>query len=93
MIDEAEARERLIALLDDMLAAANAPEARTVTVTRERRDRFTVSFSALPGRTFGPWSFAETVRDLQVSALLTAREARDLVLDADASGITRRLES
>lgn len=58
----------------------------TVTITRKRRDRFVVTFSALPGRTFGPWNFAETVRDLRVSALLTAREARDLVLDADASG-------
>ena len=62
----------------------------TVTVTRKRRNRFVVSFSDLPGHTFGPWDFAETVRDLRVSALLTPREARDLVLDADASGTARR---
>lgn len=58
----------------------------TVTVTRKPHGRFVMSFSALPGRTFGPWGFAETVRDLQVSALLSAREALNLVLDAAAEG-------
>lgn len=62
----------------------------TVTVTRKRKDRFVVSFSALPGRTFGPWDFVETVRDLRVSALLTALQARDLALEADASGTAQR---
>lgn len=57
----------------------------TVTVTRKGK-RFVTSFSALPGRTFGPWDFAETVRDLTVSALLPPRAARDLVLDAHAAG-------
>ena len=61
----------------------------TVTVTRARsgRDsRYTLSFSALPGRTFGPWDFAETARDLRVSALMTPVDARNLVCDAAARG-------
>jgi hypothetical protein len=61
-----------------------------VTVTRKRKDRFVISFSTLPGRTFGPWNFAETMRDLTVSALLTPREARDLVMDANESGTAQR---
>lgn len=61
---------------------------RTVTVTR-RGKRFAVSFSALPGQSFGPWEFAETVRDLRVSALLTPMEARDLVMDAASGSATR----
>jgi hypothetical protein len=58
----------------------------TVTVTSPRKGRFTVTFSKLPGRTFGPWGFAETVTDLRISALLEHRETRDLVMDAAVSG-------
>lgn len=61
---------------------------RTVTVTA-KGSRYAVSFSALPGRSFGPWEFAETVRDLRVSALLTPMEARDLVMDAAGGSATR----
>lgn len=57
----------------------------TVTVTR-KGTRFVSTFSQLPGRTFGPWDLPEMIRDLQVSALLPALEARDLVLDAHAAG-------
>lgn len=57
----------------------------TVTVTRKGK-RFVSTFSALPGREFGPWEFAEMVRDLRISALLEAAEARDLVLTAHADG-------
>lgn len=63
----------------------------TVTVTRGgKRPRvnakYRLSFSQLPDRTFGPWDFAETVRDLRVSALLAPTEARTLVLNAHANG-------
>ena len=56
----------------------------TVTVVKRRTGlpRYTLAFSALPGQTFGPWDFVETVRDLTVSALLTPFDARGLVLDA-----------
>lgn len=57
----------------------------TVTVTK-RGKRFVSSFSALPGSEFGPWGFDEMIRDLRVSALLSAPEARDLVLVAFADG-------
>lgn len=68
----------------------------TVTVTRKKPKSgfktdaitgasYVVTFSALPGQTFGPWSFAETVTDLRISALLPAVEARNLVLDAFVS--------
>jgi hypothetical protein len=71
----------------------------TVTVTRKgkkgasasnRRRYFSgtyiLAFSKLPGRTYGPWLFDEAVTDLTVSALLSAVEARNLVLDAFAAG-------
>jgi hypothetical protein len=57
----------------------------TVTVTRVRRG-FTSAFSALPGQVFGPYDLPEMVRDLTVSALLSPRQARDLVLQAAAEG-------
>lgn len=57
----------------------------TVTIVKKGQ-RFTVTFSQLPGRTFGPWEFAQTVRDLQVSALLSPISARDLVMDAATQG-------
>ncbi len=61
-----------------------------VTVTRKGKKkpagaldaRYTVTFDTLPGKTFGPWDFAETRRDLTISALLSAPDARALVLDA-----------
>lgn len=56
----------------------------TVTVVKRRTGfpLYTLAFSALPGQTFGPWDFSETVRDLTVSALLIPFDARGLVLDA-----------
>lgn len=57
----------------------------TVTV-RKRGQRFTSEFSALPGRTFGPWDMAEMIRDLTVSALLSRYDARNLVMDAAVKG-------
>ncbi len=56
-----------------------------MTVTRKGK-RFVSTFSALPGRMFGPYDFAEMARDLTVSALLSPRAARDLVLDAHDLG-------
>jgi hypothetical protein len=58
----------------------------TVSVTTRGPTRYVVSFSRLPGRTFGPWNAAETIRDLTVSALLSAEVARSLVHDARANG-------
>lgn len=58
----------------------------SVTVTCKRRDRFTVAFSQLGERQFGPWGLPETIRDLQVSALLSPQAARDLVLEASVKG-------
>jgi hypothetical protein len=59
----------------------------TVTVRYDPGHRaWLVEFSKLPGRTFGPWDFGETVRDLRVSALLEPVEARNLVMDATAAG-------
>lgn len=57
----------------------------TVTVTK-RGSKFTSSFSALPGHTFGPWTRTEMVLDLTVSALLTAHDARGLVNQATDTG-------
>jgi hypothetical protein len=57
----------------------------TVTVYKKGK-RFRVEFSRLPGQSFGPWSFAETIRDLTVSALLEPLQARDLVMDAAVKG-------
>ena len=56
----------------------------TVTVVKRRTGfpLYTLAFSALPGQTFGPWDFSETVRDLTVSALLSPLDARKLVLAA-----------
>lgn len=56
-----------------------------ITVAK-RGKRFTVSFSKLPGKTFGPWDLAEMVRDLRISALLTPLQARELVMDAAIKG-------
>lgn len=61
----------------------------TVTVTK-RGVRYVVTFSALPGKAFGPWDLGEAIRDLRVSALLTAAEARDLVMDAAVAGSATR---
>lgn len=57
----------------------------TVTV-RKKGKRFTLEFSRLPGKSFGPWSFEETIRDLTISALLEPLAARDLVMDAAVHG-------
>jgi len=57
----------------------------TVTVTKHG-NRFKVSFSQLPGHTFGPWDLTETVRDLTISALLERPAARNLVMDAAVNG-------
>ncbi|MEX5635771.1 hypothetical protein [Parafrankia sp. FMc2] len=69
-----------------------------VTVTRKGAKkkvgafdaRYTVEFSALPGKKFGPWDYRETQRDLTVSALLEPTEARALVLDAFVEGSATR---
>jgi hypothetical protein len=57
----------------------------TVTVYKTGQ-RFRLEFSQLPGKSFGPWGFAETVRDLTISALLEPLKARDLVMDAFSKG-------
>jgi len=57
----------------------------TVTVTKKGK-RFVSEFSQLPGRKFGPYDFAEMIRDLRVAALLTPLEARDLVMEASVNG-------
>ncbi|TLQ39204.1 hypothetical protein [Streptomyces marianii] len=57
----------------------------TVTV-HGSNGRYTCEFSALPGRTFGPWDLIETIQELKISALLSAREARDVVFDAAVNG-------
>jgi hypothetical protein len=56
-------------------------EAHTVTVTCKRK-RYTLTFSKLPGRSFGPYDFTEAIGQLYVGALLSRLEARDLVMDA-----------
>lgn len=61
----------------------------TVTVKR-RGNRYVSEFSQLPGKSFGPFDFAEMCRDLRVAALLTSREARDLVLDVAKQGQATR---
>jgi hypothetical protein len=57
----------------------------TVTVKKYGK-RFKMSFSKLPDRVFGPYDFAETIRDLRVSALLSPVDARSLVIDATVNG-------
>lgn len=57
----------------------------TVTVT-VRRGQYYSRFSALPGREFGPYPFAEMVRGLRISALLPGITARNLVMDAAVQG-------
>lgn len=52
--------------------------------------RYTVTFDALLGRTFGPWSYAETSRDLTVSADLEPAAARALIFDAFTDGSASR---
>lgn len=62
----------------------------TVTVTRGRRyrgeHRYTLTFSALPDKTFGPYDFVETGKHLYIAALLPRMTARDLVLTAFENG-------
>ena len=57
----------------------------TVTVTK-RGERYVSTFSKLPGRTFGPYEFADMIRDLRVSAFLSPIAARGLVMDAAVNG-------
>jgi len=61
-----------------------------VTVTKGRKykgeHRYTLTFSAPPDRTFGPYDFAEAGKELYVAALLPRMDARNLVLDAFANG-------
>ena len=63
----------------------------TVTVRRvgagRVNARYTSEFSRLPGQKFDPFDLAEMSRDLRVSALLSPREARDLVLGAHEKGV------
>jgi hypothetical protein len=70
-----------------------AENAKTVTVTTTQRTglpRFTVEFSALPGRVFGPHNFTETAHDLHIAALLSLADARNLILDAHNQGSATR---
>ena len=53
----------------------------TVTVTHARK-RWSLAFSKLPDQTFGPYGFAEVIGQLRVAALLSALDARNLVMDA-----------
>ena len=57
----------------------------TVTVTCHRK-RYRLSFSKLPGRTFGPYDLRDAVTQLYVGALLERIDARTLVLDAAMNG-------
>jgi hypothetical protein len=66
-----------------------AENTKTVTVTTTQRTglpRFTVEFSALPGKKFGPQNFTETAHDLHIAALLSLADARNLILDAHNQG-------
>jgi len=65
-----------------MTDSSNPP---TVTVTYARK-RWTLAFSALPGRTFGPYMLADAVGQLRVAALLEPLQARDLIFDAVTNG-------
>lgn len=61
----------------------------TVTVKKARPRKYprvTLHFSKLPGQVFGPYLWPDAVTDLRISALLPAVEARNLVLDALATG-------
>jgi hypothetical protein len=78
-----------VKLLDAPLPAGfGRTAARTVTVRKagRRGERVTLHFSALPDREFGPYPWPDAVTDLTVSALLSRPAARDLVLDALATG-------
>lgn len=55
----------------------------TVTVTKKGK-RYFAQYSQLPGRSFGPFSFEEMVRDLFIAALLPMPAARALVLSASS---------
>lgn len=57
----------------------------TVTVT-SRNSWYRMTFSVLPGEVFGPYRFDEAIRELRVSALLSAMGARNLVLEASHTG-------
>jgi hypothetical protein len=50
-----------------------------------------LQFSQLPGKTFGPWGFAEIIRELTVSALLSPLAARNLVIDASTGTATAEM--
>lgn len=69
-----------------MEESVSTVQKQTVTVTRRPCGEFVIRFSRLPGQTFGPWEFAETVRDLTVSALLEPIDARNLVIEASVHG-------
>lgn len=63
----------------------SGPAPETVTV-RAVSNGYVSEFTALPGKTFGPWDMPEMIRDLTLSALLSPPAARDLVMDASANG-------
>jgi hypothetical protein len=73
---------------------AKSENEKTVTVTTTQRTglpRFTVRFSALPNRVFGPYNFTETAHDLHIAALLSLADARNLILDAHSQGSATRV--
>jgi len=59
------------------------------TVTKAGQ-RYKLSFSKLPGKSFGPYEFTEAIRDLRISALLEPMDARNLVMDAAVEGSATR---
>lgn len=65
----------------------------TITASKSRRrfgdetsQAFKLSFSQLPGDTFGPYSFTQAISQLRIAALLSPYAARTLVLDAATRG-------
>jgi hypothetical protein len=71
------------------------PRTSAVLITRitskgSKSPRFTVNFSRLPGKPFGPYSTAGAIAQLEAAALLTRADARDLILNAEGNGCATR---
>lgn len=49
-------------------------------------DRITLHFSALPGKTYGPYPWNEAIGQAEFAALLSRLDARSLILDALVDG-------
>lgn len=61
-----------------------------VVTVHFRKGMYYLEFSQLPGKQFGPFDRTEAIRDLTVSALLNAVDARTLVFDATTYGTSQR---